>query len=233
MVSDCLDCRRRNAGRAAWCCSETLARAMEGEVSTAESLGVAMAAEPRAVYGEGLARSPLLVGELAVLRHRMEVAVALVRLGRHAPSDRALRSTVAALVRRCDWSRAAEGSRTLASSLLTRGRPCEAQSTLVEAERYAAAARDEAGAIEVAILRGAASTDLGKLDEAERVLYEATAAARASDDPARLPSSTLAWPLCRGRPAPQRALRPWRLARRVSPRGLPSADEKLALRYRW
>ena len=165
-------------------------------MSTTESLGVAIAAESRAVYGEGLVRSPLLVGELAVLRHRMEVAVALVRLGRHAPGDRALRSTVAALARRCDWSRAGEGSRTLASSLLTRGRPREAQSTLVEAERYAAVAPDEAGAIEVAILRGAASTDLGKLDEAERILCEATAAARASDDPARLTLSTLALARC-------------------------------------
>ena len=101
-------------------------------------------AEPALQYGEETAatipaeRGGRVVewpapGELAILRKRLQAAMALAIQGRHAAGDRALRQVGASLVRRHDWEHATEASLALARSLVRRGRPREAQVILIEA----------------------------------------------------------------------------------------------------
>jgi DNA-binding NtrC family response regulator len=163
----------------------------------------------------------------AVLRQRLDEAIALAREGHHAPADRAIRATVAALARRQVWSAAASGCLALGASLLKRGRSGQASDVLHDAQRYIAA-DTEAGdgsitcsalGLDAAILAGRAWTDSGKLEEAERVLTAARAVARARGDGSRLVSIEMELARCwfwRGRYTDAE-----RVLRSTSPSALP------------
>ena len=169
--------------------------------------GVCQAAERPAVYGgEDIAdiqavgppnapRWPV-PGELAALRRQMQAAMRHLETGRHAPGDRGLRQAIGSLARRDDWANAGRGALALAASLLKRGRPRDAQSTLDEARGHWARAREDAPLVDVATLAGVAWTDLARLDEAEGVLASAIGAARSNADTARVALATLALARC-------------------------------------
>jgi DNA-binding NtrC family response regulator len=135
-------------------------------------------------------------GELTALRRRLTAGIVDLDRGRHAIGGRTVRACVAALARRSDWPHATTGALALARSLLRRGHPDEAQAVLSDAARYASEHRDRIGAVDVAILAGIASTDLGRLDQGECVLRAAVAAAEAADAPERLAVSRLALARC-------------------------------------
>jgi DNA-binding NtrC family response regulator len=171
------------------------------------SRGLTMAAEQPTTYGKALpvlqdgAGSPEAgswpaSGELTALRRRMDAAIRHVEGGRHAPGERALRQAVGGLTRRCDWVHAARGGLVLASSLLKRGRPRDAQVVLAETSESATKAGQDGSMVDVAVLAGAAWTDLARLDEAESVLGAAIEAARSRDEPVRTASSALALARC-------------------------------------
>jgi DNA-binding NtrC family response regulator len=126
----------------------------------------------------------------------MDAAIADLGRGRHAPGDRGLRFSVAGLARRNDWSHSVRGALALASSLLQRGRPRDAQDVLADAKEYAVNAGHQSSLMEVAVLAGVAWTDLARLDEAESVLHAALAAARSGGDPTWIASSSLALARC-------------------------------------
>jgi DNA-binding NtrC family response regulator/tetratricopeptide (TPR) repeat protein len=128
--------------------------------------------------------------------------------GRHAPGIRHLRQAVGSLARRAGWSDAAEGALALGSALLRRGRVRGAQSVLDEAQSYAARAGADRLLIEIATLCGEAWVDLARLDEGERVLAAALAAARAAGDGGRSAVASLSLARClfwRGRYADAQA----------------------------
>jgi tetratricopeptide (TPR) repeat protein len=133
-------------------------------------------------------------GELAALRRRVEAARSQLECGRHAPGIRHLRQAIGGLARRAGWSDAAEGALALGSALLRRGRVRDAQSVLDEAQGYAARAGADRLLVDIATLCGEAWVDLARLDEGERVLAAALAAARAAGDGGRsaVASSSLA-----------------------------------------
>jgi DNA-binding NtrC family response regulator len=122
-------------------------------------------------------------GELVGLRRSMAAALEHLRVGRHAPGDRALRRAVGALARRGIWTSAADGSLALARSLLKRGRPRDAIEALDSARDYGKRSGEAAVLLSVGTLSGVALVDLGRLDEAASVLGAAASAAGAIDDP--------------------------------------------------
>jgi len=124
-------------------------------------------------------------GELAVLRRRAASAVALIDAGRYAPGVRTLRQAMNALARRDAWSDATENGLALTRALLDRGRARDAQRVLGDVRDWANRAGVSAPLIDVAILSGTAWLDVLRLDEAERVLSGALAAAKAAADRVR------------------------------------------------
>ena len=171
------------------------------------SHGAWHAAERPAVYGgEDIAEIETVAppdaprwpvpGELAALRRQMDAAMRHLETGRHAPGDRGLRQAIGSLARRDDWANAGRGALALAASLLKRGRPRDAQSTLDEARGHWARAGEDAPLVDVATLAGVAWTDLARLDEAEGVLASAIGAARSNADAARAAPATLALARC-------------------------------------
>jgi DNA-binding NtrC family response regulator/tetratricopeptide (TPR) repeat protein len=179
--------------------------ASPGQASTSR------AAERAAVYGSqqdaGVAvrdscdPSPVVCtwpapGELAALRRRVEAARAQLANGRHAPGIRHLRQAVGSLARRAGWSDAAEGALALGSALLRRGRVRDAQSVLEEAEGYASRAGADRLLVDIATLCGDGWVDLARLDEGERVLAAALAAARAAGDGGRSGIAALSLARC-------------------------------------
>jgi DNA-binding NtrC family response regulator len=135
-------------------------------------------------------------GELAALRRRMEAATALLDAGRHAPGLRLLRQAVGGLARRDAWSDATTGSLRLAMALMRRGRAREAQVLIDEAGKYASRGQCASLLIDVGTLMGETWIDLARLDEAERMLSGVLAAARASDDGARVCSASIGLSRC-------------------------------------
>ena len=137
-----------------------------------------------------------LPGELKALKCKMDTAVGQLNVGRHAPGERTLRSVVAGLARRRDWSHASDGALALASSVLRRGRPRDAQHVIAEAKEYSGKAGDDSRMLDVAVLSGTAWTDLGRLDEAESVLVASLSAAVSSGEAKRTASIRLALARC-------------------------------------
>ena len=88
---------------------------------------------------------------------------------------------MAGLARRGDWAAASEAALSLAASLLKRGRPRDAKAVLDAARTCCQRASQDAPSIALATLAGVAWTDLGRLDEAERVLSAAAAAVPATE----------------------------------------------------
>jgi DNA-binding NtrC family response regulator len=155
---------------------------------------VSLVAEKPAVYGEEEPevpdpRPPMnsppwpAPGELGVLKRQMARAVAQLVEGRHVPGERALRSATAGFARRRAWNDAAAGTRALASALIRRGRSRDAQRALAEATEYGQRAGHDDSTPEVALLSGTVWTDLGRLDEAERILGALLSATTAAGDP--------------------------------------------------
>ncbi|HEV8235835.1 MAG TPA: sigma-54 dependent transcriptional regulator [Gemmatimonadaceae bacterium] len=164
-------------------------------------------AEPALQYGEETAatipaeRGGRVVewpapGELAILRKRLQAAMALALQGRHAAGDRALRQVGASLVRRHDWEHATEASLALARSLVRRGRPREAQVILIEARDAANHSSQNEVLNRIAVLTGVALQDDGRLDEAEAVLSAVVAAAHGLEDADAHRSACLALARC-------------------------------------
>jgi DNA-binding NtrC family response regulator/tetratricopeptide (TPR) repeat protein len=134
--------------------------------------------------------------ELRNLRERLDGAVTMIDRGRHAPGLRQLRHAIGGLARRADWDRAAEGTLHLASCLLGRGRPRDAQAALDEARQYAGRVHRESLLVDIATLTGEAWIDLARLDEAESVLATAVASARGAADHGRQVMATIALSRC-------------------------------------
>jgi DNA-binding NtrC family response regulator len=156
-----------------------------------------MKLEPTAVLLESSASHQWSTpSELAALRRRMEAAIALLNAGRHAPGHRLLRQAVGGLARREAWYDATTGCLRLAMALMRRGRAREAQGVIDEAGRYASRGPSPSLLIDVGMLMGETWTDLGRLDEAERVLSGALAAARASGDSPRVCSASIGLARC-------------------------------------
>ena len=88
------------------------------------------------------------------------------------------------LARRGDWTAAHDAALALAASLLRRGRPRDAKAVLDASGTSCHRASHDDPSIALAMLVGVAWTDLGRLDEAERVLSAAAAAGPAADDAA-------------------------------------------------
>src|SRR5262245_30699711 len=135
-------------------------------------------------------------GELASLRRRAISAHALIVAGRHAPGIRALRQAIGGLARREAWIDACRNALVLGGALLYRGRPREALRALDEAREYSSHDVEPGTLLDIATLTGEAWIDLLKLDEAERVLAGATAAARAADDRHRMRIASIGLARC-------------------------------------
>jgi DNA-binding NtrC family response regulator len=135
-------------------------------------------------------------GELAILRKRLQSAVALERQGRHAAGDRALRQLGASLARRHDWDHASQANLALASSLLRRGRPRDAQLVLADTREMTTHVCHSELINRLAVLTGLALTDDGRLDEGEAVLTAAVAAAWGLDERHAHRAATLALVRC-------------------------------------
>src|SRR5262249_42944819 len=135
-------------------------------------------------------------GELASLRRRADGAAALVAAGRHAPGIRTLRQVIGAFARRDAWIDACRNALALSAVLLNRGRPRDALQMLEEARDYSSKGVGPGPLVDVAVLTGEAWIDLLKLDEAERVLAGAIAAARAGGDRHRVASASVSLARC-------------------------------------
>ena len=85
------------------------------------------------------------------------------------------------LARRGDWVAASDAALALAGSLLKRGRPRDAKAVLDGARPSCQRASHDDPSVALATLAGVAWTDLGRLDEAERVLSAAAAAVPAAE----------------------------------------------------
>jgi len=167
----------------------------------------ATAAEQPVVYGSEddgrLSSGPAIAlaswpapGELATLRRRLEGGLALLAAGRHAPGAREVRQAVSGLARRGAWSDASGGMVALACAALRRGRPSAAHSAIDEAREYTGRAGDDMRLLDLAVLNGEASIDLGRLDEAETVTATALTAARAARDPLRIARASVTLGRC-------------------------------------
>jgi DNA-binding NtrC family response regulator len=135
-------------------------------------------------------------GELAMLRRRMDGAIRHLEGGRHAAGLRQLRQTIGGFARRDGWIEAADGAVMLSSSLLRRGRVAEATTALDQARQFASRAGRESTLIDVAVMRGEASIDLARLDDAEAVLTTARSAAVAAGDRTRAAHASLGLGRC-------------------------------------
>jgi len=165
--------------------------------------GLSRVAEQPAVYGREETTDDVVVapaqactwpapGELAALRRRRDAAVVHLAQGRHAPGLRQLRQAIGGLARRSDWAHAADGAVALAGTLLRRGRARDALAAIEDGRQYARRSGLEGALLDLATLNGEAWIDLARLDEAERVLATALAAARAACDPVRIVAASVA-----------------------------------------
>ncbi|MGE0705237.1 MAG: hypothetical protein AB7P22_15005, partial [Vicinamibacterales bacterium] len=123
-------------------------------------------------------------------------ATGLLEHGRHQAGTRLMKAAVAGLSRRSAWSKAAEGLVALSRSLLERGKPDAARQALHEADAAASHAANDPVLLDIAILTGVAWTDLARLDDAERTLSAAIAAANGWHDRDRLLLASLAMSRC-------------------------------------
>ena len=133
------------------------------------------AAERAPLYGAASSSWPDR-DELDRLREQAASASSRLAAGRHASGDRELRQAMAGLARRGAWAAASDAALALAASLLKRGRPREAKGVLDAARPCCQRAAHDDPSVALATLAGVAWTDLGRLDEAERVLSAAAAA---------------------------------------------------------
>jgi DNA-binding NtrC family response regulator len=131
-------------------------------------------------------REPASLGEAA------EAAVRLLRAGRHASGERALRQEIGRLVRRADYRKAGRSALALSASLLMRGQAREARSVVKTATEYLSRAADRDALTDAATLTASAWVDLGRPGEGEVAATAAIDAARASGDPARVARGSLA-----------------------------------------
>ena len=165
--------------------------------------GLSRVAEQPAVYGREETTDDQVVapaqactwpapGELATLRRRRDAAVVHLAQGRHAPGVRQLRQAIGGLARRSDWAHAADGAIALTGALLRRGRARDALAAIEDGRQYARRSGLDGALLDLATLSGEAWIDLARLDEAERVLATALAAARAGCDPARVVAASVA-----------------------------------------
>jgi len=165
--------------------------------------GLSRVAEQPAVYGREETTDDDVVapaqactwpapGELATLRRRRDAAVVHLAQGRHAPGVRQLRQAIGGLARRSDWAHAADGAIALTGALLRRGRARDALAAIEDGRQYARRSGLDGALLDLATLSGEAWIDLARLDEAERVLATALAAARAGCDPARVVAASVA-----------------------------------------
>jgi DNA-binding NtrC family response regulator len=151
-------------------------------------------AEHAPEYGAGGAcrvdsgnRGPLWVAPVELERWRgsSERAVALLRAGRGAAGERAMRGAVGALLRRGDWLPAFRGLLALAASHLARGRPVDARAILREVDACSDRVKEAEGfepQRQWALLEAAVLVDLGQLQEGAHVLTTALTAARGVGD---------------------------------------------------
>jgi DNA-binding NtrC family response regulator len=104
-----------------------------------------------------------------VARHieRAVQAARLARSGCHAPAERLLRETAAALARRGAGKQAAAAAIALGRLLLDRGRAKDAEAMFAESAGHASAGRDERTALGARIWQAAARADSGQLVAAE------------------------------------------------------------------
>src|ERR1043166_5539345 len=108
-----------------------------------------------------------------------------------------MRQAIGGLMRRGEWSSAAEGSLALAGSLLKRGRPRDAKAAVEGARESCRKAQGDRLLIAEATLSGVALVDLGRLEEADTVLAAAQTVAAHSTDRSPLPAVSLALARCR------------------------------------
>ena len=159
---------------------------------------ITRAAERAPVYGASAPASAWPVpGDVLSLRQQIDEGVRRLDEGRHAAGERALRQAVGGLMRRGEWGSAADGSITLASSLLRRGRARDAKALLDGARESCRKAPGDLLLIRASALSGVALVDLGRLDEAETVLAAAQTVAVHADDGRSLPPVALALARCR------------------------------------
>jgi DNA-binding NtrC family response regulator len=182
--------------------------------------------EPPAAESDSTANWPT-PGELTTLRRRVDNAANDLEGGRHARGMRQLRHAMAGLARRGDWITARRAAISLASALLTRGRPEDALKVLDAARRFAESCNGDRGLMDVALVGGEARVDLARLDEAESVLGAALAVARNLGDATAVAAARIALARCvfwRGRYAEAAA---------VLAEVREAADWPAALRVRW
>jgi len=169
--------------------------------------GRALAAEQPVVYGSEddgrVSGGPTIApaswpapGELAMLRRKLEGGLAQLAAGRHVVGTRDVRQAVSGLARRGAWSEATDGMFALASAALRRGRPREAHAALEEARDYTGRAGNDARLLDLAVLNGEASIDLGRLDDAEAVTATALTAARVARDSLRIAAASVSLGRC-------------------------------------
>ena len=159
---------------------------------------ITRAAERAPVYGASATTIAWPVpGEVLALRQQVEEGACHIDHGRHAPGERALRQAIGGLMRRGEWSSAAEGSLALAGSLLKRGRPRDAKAAVEGARESCRKAQGDRLLIAAATLSGVALVDLGRLEEADTVLAAAQTVAAHSTDRSPLPAVSLALARCR------------------------------------
>lgn len=165
-------------------------------LSRAAERHVAYVAAPARIHGTVSAGPwPTLV-PTADLGRRVWQAEALLDRGRHAPGVRGLRASAAALQRRGAWAEAAQAFMALGKAILTRGQATAAQEALREAEVCASRSSQDVLLLDIAVLMGQSAIDLARLEDAERTLSAAIAAARGWQDGPRHAQATLALARC-------------------------------------
>ena len=107
--------------------------------------------------------------------------------GRHAQAERLLRDALGSCARRHDEGAAGESALALGRLLLVRGQPAEALRIIERAREHFHRARAADGAVCAAVFAGLASTDDGRLREAEAALRAARIASVELSQPAAGP----------------------------------------------
>jgi DNA-binding NtrC family response regulator len=124
--------------------------------------------------------------EVAALSQKLDAAVERLEHGRWAAGDRTARQVIGSLARRHEWGTAARGATALADALVRRGRASEAIAVLGEAREYLGRAPGESHDRDilsrVAVVTGAAWTDMADLEKALAILH--TVAVAPAADPA-------------------------------------------------
>ena len=108
---------------------------------------------------------------------RASVVWTAIESGRHAQAERVLRDAFGSYARRHDDEGAGESALALGRLLLVRGQPAEALRMIEYAREHFHQARAAGGALCAAVFAGLASTDDGRLRDAEAALRAARIAA--------------------------------------------------------